>query len=117
MPGHASLDENEAADRLAGKAAAADQPYVLVDFVSAKGAIDRHVRRMTETRYAAVHPSPAPTSSYQELPRQDSATLSQLRAGISPLTRNRIDTDLYRIGLAATTHVPRMASQTASNIC
>ncbi|KAF0291869.1 Crooked neck-like protein 1 [Amphibalanus amphitrite] len=46
VPGHAGLDGNEHADQLAGEAAAAEQPDVQIDFVSARSAIGRRVGTM-----------------------------------------------------------------------
>ena len=96
VPGHAGLDGNEDADRLAGEAAVADQPDVPIDLVSARSAIGRRVGRMVDVRARASHPHPAPTPGHHDLSRWEACILSQLRTGTSPLTRDVV----HRLGLA-----------------
>ena len=97
VPGHAGLDGNEDADRLAGEAASESQPDVTIDLSSARSAIARRVGTMADARARASHPHPAPTPGHDNLPRWEACTLSQLRAGASPLTRDIV----HRLGLAA----------------
>ena len=97
VPGHAGLDGNESADRLAGEAAAEDQTNVAVDLASARAAIKRHVRELSRRRAAAAHPHPKPTPNHDALTRWEAVTLSRLRTGTSPLTRDT----LHKIGFAA----------------
>ena len=96
VPGHAGLDGNEDADHLAGEAAEADQPDVPIDLASARSAIGRRVGRMVDARARASHPHPAPTPEHHDLSRWEACTLSQLRTGTSPLTRDVV----HRLGLA-----------------
>ena len=102
VPGHAGLDGNEAADRLVGETAAQEQTAVPVDLSSTRAAIERHVRRLIACRVKAVHPHPTPTPGHDNLTRWEAVTLSQLRNGTSPLTR---DTPL-KISLAADEQCP-----------
>ena len=102
VPGHAGLDGNETADRLAGEAAAQEQAAVPVDLSSTRAAIKRHVRGLMARRVKAVHPHPAPTPDHDNLTRWEAVTLSQLRTGTSPLTRDT----LLKIGLAADEQCP-----------
>ena len=102
VPGHAGLDGNEDADRLAGETAAADQPDVQIDLASAKSAIGRRVGTMVDARATASHPHPKHTPGHDDLPRWEACTLSQLRTGTSPLTRDVV----HRLGLAADAACP-----------
>ena len=102
VPGHAGLDGNESADQLAGEAAAADQPDVPIDLASARSAIGRRIGRMADARTRASHPHPAPTPGHNDLSRWEACTLSQLRTGTSPLTRDVV----HRLGLAADAACP-----------
>ena len=96
VPGHAGLDGNEAADRLAGEATAEHQGRTPVDLASARGAIRRHTTELFRKRAAAAHPHPDATPGHDSLARWEAVTLSQLRTGFSPLTRDT----LLRIGRA-----------------
>lgn len=102
VPGHAGLDRNEAADRLAGEATAGDQQHVAIDLASARAAVARHVRELSHRRAAAAHPHPALTPDHDALTRWEAVTVSQLRTGTSPLTRDT----LLKIGLAADDRCP-----------
>ncbi|XP_043204749.1 uncharacterized protein LOC122371992 [Amphibalanus amphitrite] len=102
VPGHAGLDGNEHADQLAGEAAAAEQPDVQIDFASARSAIGRRVGTMVDARTRASHPHPAPTPGHNDLSRWEACTLSQLRTGASPLTRDVA----HRLGLAVDAACP-----------
>ena len=96
VPGHAGLDGNEAADRLAGEATAEHQGGAPVDLASARGAIRRHTAELAHKRAAAAHPHLDATPNHDSLSRWEAVTLSQLRTGFSPLTRDT----LHRIGRA-----------------
>ena len=96
IPGHAGIDGNEDADRLANEAATADQAAVPIDLASARAAVRRHTAELAGARARAAHPHPKPTPGHDTLNRWEAVTLSQLRAGYSPLTRDT----LHRIGLA-----------------
>ncbi|KAF0300702.1 putative RNA-directed DNA polymerase from transposon BS [Amphibalanus amphitrite] len=103
VPGHAGLDGNETADCLAGEATAGDQDSAPIDLSSARAAVTRHVRELSRRRATAAHPHPDPTPGHHDsLARWGSVTLSQLRTGTSPLTRDT----LYKIGLAADDECP-----------
>ena len=102
VPGHAGLDGNETADRLAGEAAAGNQDDTPIDLSSARAAIARHVRELSRRRAAAAHPHPEPTPDHDSLTRWGSTTLSQLRTGTSSLTRDT----LFKIGLATDGNCP-----------
>ena len=102
VPGHAGPEGNDAADRLAGEAAAESQEDVAVDLASTRAAIARHVRELSRRRAAAAHPHPAPTPDHDTLSRWEAVTLSQLRTGTSPLTQDT----LHRFGLAADERCP-----------
>ena len=102
MPGHAGLEGNEAADRLANEAAVDAQDEVAIDLASARGAIRRKIQHMTRCRTEAAHPHPAKTPEHDQLVRREAVTLSQLRTGYSPLTRDT----LHRIGLAVDANCP-----------
>ncbi|KAF0308567.1 hypothetical protein FJT64_016903 [Amphibalanus amphitrite] len=54
----------------------------------------RHVRELSRQRATAAHPHPDPTPGHDSLARWGSVTLSQLRTGTSPLTRDT----LHKIG-------------------
>lgn len=90
VPGHAGVDGNEAADRLAAEAATEDQTQVTVDLASARGAIRRHAIEMARTRARDRHPFPAATPGHDDLTRWESVTVAQLRTGFSPLTRDTL---------------------------
>ena len=97
VPGHAGLDGNETADRLAGEATDESQANVPVDLASARGAIRRHIAELVQARAETAHPHPDLTPDHDDLPRWEAVTVSQLRTGFSPLTRDT----LHRIGLAS----------------
>ncbi|KAF0287945.1 hypothetical protein FJT64_013671 [Amphibalanus amphitrite] len=101
-PGHAGLEGNEYADQLAGEATAAEQPDVPIDLASARSAIGRRIGTMVDARTTAFHPHPAPTPGHNDLSRWEACTLSQLRTGASPLTRDVV----HRLGLAADATCP-----------
>ena len=90
VPGHAGVAGNEAADRLAAEAAVNDQAQVPVDLASARSAIRRHATEMARARARAAHPFLAATPGHDELSRWESVTVSQLRTGCSPLTRDTL---------------------------
>ena len=90
VPGHAGLEGNEAADRLAGEASEEDQQRVAIDLASARAAVARHMRKLSRRRAAAAHPHPAPTPDHDDLTRWEAVTVSQLRTGKSPLTRDTL---------------------------
>ncbi|KAF0288489.1 hypothetical protein FJT64_013144 [Amphibalanus amphitrite] len=102
VPGHAGLDGNKTADRLAGEATAGDQDSAPIDLSSARAAVTRHVRELSRQRATAAHPHPDPTPGHDSLARWGSVTLSQLRTGTSPLTRDT----LHKIGPAANDECP-----------
>ncbi|KAF0313093.1 putative RNA-directed DNA polymerase from transposon BS [Amphibalanus amphitrite] len=87
VPGHADIAGNEAADRLANRAAAeCAQSETPIDLASARTAIRQRAREMQATR-AHRHPHPQPTPGLQDLPRWGQVTVSQLRTGHCPLAR------------------------------
>ena len=102
VPGHAGLDPNEVADRFAGEAAAQVQAAAPADLSSTRAAIKRHNRGLIARRVAAAHPHPSPTPDHDNLTRWEAVTISQLRTGTSPLTRDT----LFKIGLAANEQCP-----------
>ena len=102
VPGHAGLDGNETADRLAGEATALPQTTTKIDLFSARSAVTREVREMADRRASTAHPHKDATPGHDELKRRDSVLLSQLRTGFSPLTRDT----LLRIGLAQDNKCP-----------
>ena len=73
-----------------------------MDLSSARSALQRHVRGKVALRAEAAHPYRSPTPGHTSLPRRDYVTVSQLRAGASPLTRDT----LRRIGLSDTESCP-----------
>ena len=96
VPGHADIDGNEAADRIANHAAATcDQGTAPVDLPSARTAIRRWAAQLTSRR-ARQHPYPHRTPGHDDLDRWGQTTVSQLRTGHSTLVR----ATLHRIGLA-----------------
>ncbi|KAF0307326.1 hypothetical protein FJT64_021299 [Amphibalanus amphitrite] len=101
-PSHAGLDGNKTADRLADEATAGDQDSAPIDLSSARAAVTRHVRELSRQRATAAHPHPDPTPGHDSLARWGSVTLSQLRTGTSPLTRDT----LHKIGPAANDECP-----------
>ncbi|KAF0312901.1 hypothetical protein FJT64_016422 [Amphibalanus amphitrite] len=73
-----------------------------IDLSSARAAVTRHVRELSRQRATAAHPHPDPTPGHDSLARWGSVTLSQLRTGTSPLTRDT----LHKIGPAANDECP-----------
>ncbi|KAF0298842.1 hypothetical protein FJT64_003842 [Amphibalanus amphitrite] len=69
VPGHAGLDGNETADRLAGEAMAGDQDSAPIDLSGARAAVTRHVRELSRQRATAAHPHPDPTPGHDSLAR------------------------------------------------
>ena len=102
VPGHAGFAGNEAGDWLAGEAAAGDQSAAAVDLASARAAVARHVQQVAKRRAAAAHPHPATTPGHDDMTRWEAVTISQLRTGASPLTRDT----LHRFGLANSADCP-----------
>ena len=97
IPGHAGIDDNEAADRLANRAAATcEQGATPVDLPSARSAIRRWSEQMAEKR-AAHHTLGQRTPGHDDLDCWGQTTLSQLRTGRCTLVRST----LHRIGLAS----------------
>ena len=72
-----------------------------IDYASARSAIGRRIGKMGDARSRASHPHPAPTPGHN-LSRWGACTLSQLRTGTSPLTRDVV----HRLGLAADAACP-----------
>jgi len=96
VPGHADIEGNEAADRIANQAAATcDQSTAPVDLSSARTAIRRWSSGLAKAR-AHRHPHLQRTPGHDDLDRWGQVTVSQLRTGYSPLVR----ATLHRIGLA-----------------
>lgn len=96
VPGHADIEGNEAADRIANQAAATcDQSTAPVDLSSARTAIRRWSSGLAKAR-AHRHPHLQRTPGHDDLDRWGQVTVSQLRTGYSPLVR----AILHRIGLA-----------------
>ena len=96
VPGHADIEGNEEADRLANLAvASSDQRRVPVDLACARIAIRHWTGQLTLDR-ARNHPHREPTPGHDDLDRWGQTTVSQLRSGYSPLVR----ATLHRIGLA-----------------
>ena len=94
--GHADIDGNETANRIANHAAATcDQVTTPVDLPNARTAIRRWVAQLTSRR-ARQHPHPHRTPGHDDLYRWGQTTISQLRTGHSILVR----ATLHRIGLA-----------------
>ena len=84
VPGHADIAGNEAADKLANRAAAeCAQTETPIDLASAKTAVRERARGMQAAR-AHRHPHPQPTPDHADLPRWEQVTLSQLRTGYCP---------------------------------
>ena len=102
VPGHAGLDGNEDADRLAGEAAAVDQPDFPIDLASARIAIGRPIGVMVDVRARASHLYSALTPGHSDLSLWEACTPSQLRTGTSPLSRDVAQ----RLGLAADAACP-----------
>ena len=97
VPGHADIAGNEAADKLANRAAAeCAQTETPIDLASAKTAVRERARGVQAAR-AHRHPHPQPTPDHADLPRWEQVTLSQLRTGYCPLTR----ATLHRLDLAS----------------
>ena len=97
VPGHADIAGNEAADRLANRAAVkCDQTEAPIDLASARTAIRQRAREMQAAR-ARRHPHPEPTPGREDLPRWEQVTVSQLRTGYCPFTR----ATLHRLDLVS----------------
>ena len=98
VPGHADIAGNEAADKLANRAAAeCAQTETPIDLASARTAVRERARTMQAAR-AHRHPHPQLTPDHADLPRWEQVTLSQLRTGYCPpLTR----ATLHRLDLAS----------------
>ena len=102
VPGLAGIDGNEAADLLANEASSCDQAAAPVDLSSARGAIRRQATELARARMEAAHPCPTPIPGHDALPRWEAVTLSQLRTGYSPLSRDT----LFRVGVARDDRCP-----------
>ena len=98
VPGHAGLPENEEADRLAAIGCGHPQDRTPVDLPTARAAVARRAREMSEARARRRHPHPAPTPGHDELERRAAVAVAQLRVGCSLATG---DTE-SRLGLAET---------------
>ena len=84
VPGHADIAGNEAADKLANRAAAeCAQTETPIDLASARTAVRERARTMQAAR-AHRHPHPQLTPDHADLPRWEQVTLSQLRTGYCP---------------------------------
>ena len=84
VPGHADIAGNEAADKLANRAAAeCAQTETPIDLASARTAVRERARTMQAAR-AHRHPHPQLKPDHADLPRWEQVTLSQLRTGYCP---------------------------------